>query len=535
MDLAIIGGGPAAVSLLDALAATQSGPPRECGTHACEPGTDICELGTHACEPGTHADTGTHYTPGTHPIPTSTPGHAPRPRGGPRTITVFEPSPSLWRGRPYGPDLDAVRVNAPPAIMSVRHGDFGHYAAWLGESGGRGGDHMDELLGAPLVPRALYGDYLVETAEKATAALGEQGWRVRVVSAPVSEVARSGTHGSGLVLRTHDMEEYEATHVALCVGQGAPPDPYGLGGNPRFVPDPYPLADTVARLPRVADVAIIGSGLTAVDVVAGLAARGHQGHLTLFSRSGVLPHVWQRPDGRRPQHFTVERVAALHAARGRVTLDDLGALFGAELADAGEDAAELAADLLDTEAQDPFQWLGRQIAAIDSPRVGRRVLQESAHTVGPYVWRLLPESDRARVRRHLRTAISVASPMVPVNAAVLMRLMGSGRLTITPGIQVVEQVNGHFRIRHDGGEALTEFVVNAVNPAPHTVPAAARDLVRSLVDTGLATLHEQGGLAPADPRVRVVGDLAADGSFITSSIPGIAAQASRAARALLET
>ncbi|MFD5698285.1 FAD/NAD(P)-binding protein [Streptomyces lasiicapitis] len=495
MNIAIVGGGAAAVCLLDALAATQ-------GISA------------------------TQHSPAAQDSPATEDRAAAD--GVPGTITVFEPSPHLWRGRPYGPDLDSVLVNAPPAIMSVRHGDFGHYKAWLGE---RGGDHTDELLGEPLVPRSVYGDYLAESAEKAMAALSEQGWVVRVVAAAVREVVRSGARR--LVLRTQDTQEYEATHVALCVGQGTPPDLYGLSGTPRFTPDPYPLANTLTDIPAEGEVAIIGSGLTAVDIVTSLAARGHRGHITLLSRSGVLPHVWQRPDGRRPQHLTVERVAALHTARGRITLDDLGELLRTELAEAAEDFDDFATELSATPAQDPVQWLARQLAAIDSPRIGRRVLQETAHTVGPYAWRLLPEADRVRLRRHLRTATSVASPMVPVNASVLMRLLDSGRLTITPGLQAITPANGRFRIRHDGGEHTAEFIVNAVNPPPHTVPAAARRLVHSLADTGLATLHRQGGLTSADPRVQVVGDLSADGSFITSSIPGVAAQAARAAQALL--
>ncbi|MFC9970352.1 FAD/NAD(P)-binding protein [Spirillospora sp. NPDC127200] len=469
MDIAIIGGGAAAVGLLDALAAAP---------------------------------------------------------GATGTVTVFEPSPHLWRGRAYGPDLDAVLVNAPPAIMSIRHGDFGHYAAWLGR---RAADHVDERLGQPLVPRALYGEYLVHTAEKAMAALEEQGRHVRTVAARVTEAARTGT---GLLLRTHDAQEHQVTHVALCVGGGAPPDLYGLAGTPDFTIDPYPLADTLARVPAGSDVAIIGGGLTAVDVVVSLAARGHRGGISLVSRSGVLPHVWQRPTGRRPQHVTAERVTALNQAQGSVSLDDLAGLLRAELADAGEDFGEFAAELLRTETEDPVQRLRRQIDAIDDPRIGRRVLQETSHTVGPYAWRLLPEADRARLRRHLRTATSVASPMVPVNASILMRLVDSGQLAIVPGVRAIEAANGRFRVRGTGGEHAAEIVINAVNPPQPSVPAAARHLVRSLVDNGLATLHPSGGVLPADPRVHVVGDLTGGGSFITSSIPGVAAQASRAAQAL---
>ncbi|GGV71269.1 pyridine nucleotide-disulfide oxidoreductase [Streptomyces longisporoflavus] len=476
MDIAIIGGGAAAVGLLDALAAAED--------------------------------------------------------SGPGTITVFEPSPRLWRGRPYGPDLDAVLVNAPPAIMSIRHGDLGHYAAWLGE---RGAAHLDPLLGQPLVPRALYGDYLAYTAEKATAALEESGLRVRVEAARVAEATRSGGR---LTLRTGDGRAYAATHLALCVGSGAPPDPYGLTGSPGYTGDPYPLARTLDGVCATDDVAIIGSGLTAVDVVVSLAARGHTGRIALLSRSGLLPHVWQRPVDRRPRHLTAERITALYEQRaGSLTLEDLVGLLRAELADAKEDFGEFAAELMAADAEDPARRLRRQLAAVDDPRIGRRMLQEAAHAVGPYAWRLLPDADRARLRQHFRLAVGVASPMVPVNAAVLLRLLESGQLVIAPGVRAIERVNGRangrFQVHAVRGAGRTaDVVVNAVNPAPQSVPDAARHLVQSLGRAGLATPHPGGGLVPADPRLHVVGDLAGGGSFITTSIPGVAAQARRAARAL---
>ncbi|GAA5176599.1 FAD/NAD(P)-binding domain-containing protein [Pseudonocardia eucalypti] len=469
MDLATIGGGSAAVSLLDALAAS----PGKTGT-----------------------------------------------------VTVFEPSPHLWRGRPYGPDLEAVLVNAPPGIMSIRSRDFGHYAAWLGE---RAADHLDPLMGEPLVPRALYGEYLVDTAEKALAALAEQGWLVRVAAARVTEVARSGAH---LALRTDDAHEHHAGHVALCVGGGTPPDVYGLGGTPGFIADPYPLSDTLNRVPADGHVAVIGSGLTAVDIVAALAARGHSGRITLLSRSGVLPHVWQRPNGRQPRHVTAENVSGMHKARGNVTLDDLAGLLRRELADAGEDFDELLTDLRATATDDPVQRFRRQFAAVDDPRIGRRVVQQTAHSVGPFAWPLLPAADRAWLRHHSRTVTSVASPMIPRNAAVLIRLLDSGQLTLASGVDTIEPVNRGFRVHDNRGEHRAEIVFNAVNPPPRTIPAAAQDLARSLVDAGLATAHPAGGLVPADPRVHVVGDLGGGRSFITSSIPGVAAQAALTAKAL---
>jgi len=475
MDIAIVGGGAAAVGLLDALATTG-------------------------------------------------PDTAP---GAPDTVTVFEPSPHLWRGRPYGPDLDAVLVNTPPALMSIRGGDFGHFAAWLGE---RGADHLDALLGQPLVPRALYGEYLVHSAEKAIATLGERGCAVRVVAARVTDAAvRSDTR---LALRTDDGQEHDADRVVLCVGGGTPPDLYGLAGHPGYTADPYPLAVTLDHITAGDDVAILGSGLTAVDIVAALAARGYPGRITLLSRSGILPYVWQRPTGRRPTHVTADRVTALHATRGHLTLDDLVGLAREELAAAGEDFDDLVRQFRATSTDDPIERLRHQIAAVDDSRIGRRVVQETAHTVGPHAWRLLPEPDRARLRRHLRTATSIVSPMVPVNASTLLRLMDSGQLTITPGLEAITPVNGQFRIQHTTGHRTTPTVVNAINPPAQAVSHTAQPLIHSLTTAALATPHPAGGVIPCDPRLHIVGDLSAGASFITSSIAAVAAQSSHTATAL---
>ncbi|MEQ4723724.1 hypothetical protein ABN273_45900 [Nonomuraea sp. B19D2] len=186
-------------------------------------------------------------------------------------------------------------------------------------------------------------------------------------------------------------------------------------------------------------------------------------------------------------------------------------------------------------SEEPVRRLRRQLAAVDDPRIGRRVLQETAHTVGPYVWRLLPEPDRERLRRHFRLATSVASPMVPVNAAALLRLFESGQLTMVAGVRKIEAVEGVFRVRGEGGDLNADVVVNAVNPPPQAVPRAAEPLVTSLLADGLAALHPSGGLVAAGPRLHVVGDMAGGGPFITSGIPGVAAAGARTVRGLLAT
>ncbi|MFI9557136.1 FAD/NAD(P)-binding protein [Nonomuraea endophytica] len=458
----------------------------------------------------------------------------------PSSVTVFEPSARLWSGRAYGPDLDVVRVNAPPMIMSIRHGDQEHYARWLGE---RAAAHLDERLGAPLAPRALYGEYLHEVATAAMARLPVDVRHDRVTGLARRDVelrdrvTGAARRGVELVVRTSGGHEQAVDRVVLCVGGGTPHDLFGLAGTPGYVADPYPLARTLRDVPRDSAVAVIGSGLTAVDVVVALASAGHAGPITLMSRSGVLPHVWQRPVRHEPQYLTAARLRDVR------TTGDVARLLRAELEELGEDFDAFAADLLATPVEDPVVRLRRQLAAIDAPELGRRIVQQAAHTLGPLAWGVVEDRDRLTGEHH-RTAVSVSSPMVPVNAVQLDRLLERGQLTLLRGLRAV--VPGFHITTTDSAaradsdpraesDLRADFVVNAVNPPPHAVPEAAASLVASLLAQGLATTGSEGGLeVPAGAPLHVVGDLAAGGTFVTSSIPAVAAQAAATAQALID-
>jgi uncharacterized NAD(P)/FAD-binding protein YdhS len=99
-----------------------------------------------------------------------------------------------------------------------------------------------------------------------------------------------------------------------------------LVGAAGYVRDPYPLRQSLAEVPEQARVAIVGSGLTAVDVVMALRARGHQGPITLVSRHGLLPAVRRPPARHDLRHLTVPRLEALASRNGGLGLVDVLAL-----------------------------------------------------------------------------------------------------------------------------------------------------------------------------------------------------------------
>ncbi|MFI6867006.1 FAD/NAD(P)-binding protein [Nocardia sp. NPDC050406] len=476
----------------------------------------------------------------------------------PGAITVFDGSPDVWRGRPYQPDIDAVRVNAPPRVMSLRAGDPTHYQRWLD---GRDdiAAYTDEALGQTLVPRGYYGRYLEDTAQAAIDRLRTAGWTVSVVRERVTGFSRGAADtvaadvdGSQrpaarhATLHTEGGGRVAVDRAVLCVGNGRPRDHYGLSGVPGYVNEPYPLARTLPEIAPDAHVAVIGSGLTAVDIAAGLAGRGHTGPISFVSRSGALPFVQQRPMDLALRHLTREAVVEVARERGAVSFEDLVGLMRDELADLGAEFEPFAAEILSAESEPPVERLRRQLAAVDSPHPGLRLLTMAIRVVGPVAWPLLAEADRARLRGgHFRTINGLSSPMVPHNAKIVLRLLDSGQLRLRPGVLKIEpRAVGGFTV-FDSAEWTADAVVNAVNPPAYTTPRESEPLVSALLRARAAELHPAGGLSTdpltrrllvddnPDPTWHVLGNLAADSMFIATNPPGLAAEAAHLTRILL--
>ncbi|WP_411075866.1 FAD/NAD(P)-binding protein [Streptomyces sp. cmx-4-7] len=456
-------------------------------------------------------------------------------KGGPGTVTVFEPSPRLWRGRAYQVDSECIKVNATADDMSVRAGDPGHFERWLdGRERLIGDGHApDSFSGVRFAPRTVYGEYLEQTAYAALAELRRRGWRVDIIGAAVTTARR--TAGQVLLGTEHgDADAFD--YVVLCVGGDGPKDVYGLSGAPGFIADPYPVAQVLPAVDPDDHVAVIGSGLTAVDTVLSLVAQEHRGPISLLSRRGALPGVRQRPLPFEPRHLTPERMRELGRRKPRIALRELVEIVGREAREAGADLDALYEEITGLDREAPVERLRRQFAAVDSSDPGLRVLQRAVPDIGPDVWPLLGERDRTRIlHSHYRTVMSLCCPMPPDSAARLLALVDAGRLEIRAGLRTVEQHpgGGFDAVVTDGTVLHAQTVVNAVGATGDRIPARALSLVTALTGDRAVSPHPHGGLhveratsrfvtdGVPDPRLYGLGTIAAGTLFFTFGVPSL--------------
>lgn len=428
-----------------------------------------------------------------------------------------------------------MRVNAPPADMSVRAGSVRHFHDWLCRKGFRpdvSSPYWDSRAGTVFVPRSVYGEYLEETALAACTRLVERGWRVELVR---DRVEHALSTRNGMVLMASNGYRVHVDHAVLCVGANGPADLYSLSGSDRFIREPYPLEHTLTAIPADATVGVLGSGLTGIDVVRTLASRGHRGRIALLSRHGVLPSVRQQVAHHWLRHFTPERFQAAASRGEHTTLATLIEVMAQELVAAGESPDTISAEITAVRGEAPVARLRRQLDSVSSSAMGLRILQQAVPEAGPDVWPLLSGAEQEHLLdEHERVVMSLCCPMSPGSAATLLDLVRGGQLEIAPGLrEVTVRPDGRFTVDTPGRTKTVDYVVNAVNSRLRDLPVRAGALLGSLIGAGLAEPHPRGGLRVERATSRLLarsrpvrglyalGDLAGGSLFFTFGIQSL--------------
>jgi uncharacterized NAD(P)/FAD-binding protein YdhS len=362
-------------------------------------------------------------------------------------VALFEPA-QLARGAAYGTRHNEYLLNTRAQAMSLYSDDPGHFVRWLGP-------HADPEA---FMPRRVYGDYVGENASRA---FDRAGFLV------VPHRARRICAGEGGHFFVESGgERFESRAVVLATGNPLPNDaflPDEVRTHPGYIGDPWRrnYRDVGGK------VLVIGSGLTALDVLVALDANVHPAAVSMISRHGRLPqtHANVAPYEVIPALDTHDARALLRSFRRHV-----------------EEAR-----------RSGFDW---------------RSVVDAVRPESEAMWRRLPLAEQRRFERHLRGLWDRHRHRAPAQVdAVRRRYEGSARLSRYAG-RLVKMRYGNATLLLRGGETLVlrpDFIVNCSG-----VGRAAQMLEESLLGGMLAE-----GTIAAEPRrfgLRVDRNLAAIGS-----------------------
>lgn len=457
--------------------------------------------------------------------------HLPPQKG---TITIYEQNPeNLWHGHIYQKDGSEIITNVPADAMSIRHTHPTQAVQWLHNN--RYGT-TQENLNNWCPPRAVIGRYITQTTTENIIKLNARGWKTRIIHEQATDTRPGPRVTTRLRTTTHHA-------LILAVGHPDPPDHYQLQGHPQYIPTPYPTHKTLATIPAADDVTIIGTGLTAVDIVATLNANRHHGRIILTSRRGKLHTVRGPAPQHPPQYLTTENLHRLHQ-KGRYNLHALLTLIRDEITLAGHNPASLSHVLTDT--NDP---LARLTLDLYDPIPALAILQHAVPTVGQTAWSLLPAYDRRHIlNNHHQAVMALCCPMPPVNAHLLVNLGLARQLQVLPGLHHIHSNGDRFLVSTRHRVISTDWVINAAGSAIREHPRTAHHAITSLIDQGLAQRDPFGGISvhpptnrlitanhQADPHLYALGDLTHGSLYFTFGVSVLTTGADHIAESIATT
>jgi uncharacterized NAD(P)/FAD-binding protein YdhS len=173
-------------------------------------------------------------------------------------VDIFDPTHEPAVGLPYGKDDDHLLLNAFPTAMSLNPKNTLEFSDWLE----RHYPHYNARV--DLVPRTVFGEY---ARERLTPLLENENvthYKKEIVDAVVLKDATSPLYR----LEDANGKQYGAyDYLFLAVGNPPYKDFYDLKGHKHYIHNPYPVVEKLKDIDPNAKIAIIGSNLTAFDLV----------------------------------------------------------------------------------------------------------------------------------------------------------------------------------------------------------------------------------------------------------------------------
>ena len=369
------------------------------------------------------------------------------------SVVLIDSAGAWGRGLAYSTTCDRHLLNVRSGRMSYRPEAPDHFVRWL-KARGRPADPQG------FARRSDYGAYVAEGLAEAEA---RAPLRLRRIKAEVTAV-ETGCDGVMITLKEGTRLPAEAAVLAL---GNPPPAALGLGLDAlgdAYVADPW-APDALSGISQEGDVLLIGTGLTAIDVLLALEARGWRGRATALSRHGLLP---------RPHARAAEPVSDQPPPTGRLS--------------------------------ERLNVVRRRARAGSWTTV-----MDELRPHGQTLWRQADTSERARFLRHLRPWWDVhRHRMAPEIAQAVDGWRADGRLEVAAGrLQAFTPEAGGVRVQwrprgeRGSGSLTVRHVVNCTGPQTHPARAHA-PLLRRLTETGAVRPDGFGLGVDADEEGRVI-------------------------------
>lgn len=345
-------------------------------------------------------------------------------------------------------------------------------------------------MGTDHVPRFVYGQYLIERLGEAIDSLRE-----RKISVDIVHGAATGVRISGVCVKILVGKNTWIQSRWLIYAPGYP----SLANFPDFESSPFficnPLENrTLLDIGTVDKVAMLGTGLTAVDLVMELIDNGFSGRIDCYSRNALLPTVrsYRHNAEILPHYSSFHSLRDRKARNGHLMVSDILYCLVKDLKKFPNHEGKMV-NKINTQLQHAG-FLKVLISCAQSSNLPLQFLLQATSTYAFKIWTLLPDNEKRKFLSRLNRIWSVwRSPIPFTTAQTIFKALSDGYLTINR-LTVYKAGKTGIMLATPSHETCYRWVIDGTGG--HCAVDRTRDpFLRQALRLGLLQASAYGGLS----------------------------------------
>lgn len=408
------------------------------------------------------------------------------------SIDIYELRDKLVVGFPYDDDSPSAIMNEHAIDLSIYRENPDDFYNWLKEHSANWADPD------AFVPRNIYGDYL---HDRLIAYYDYD--QVNIIRQEVVDMeSKDGTYR----LQTADaawLGNYDAVFYAL----GHPPyaDHYQLEGLDNYIHNPYPIHEKLQQIQAGPRIAIIGSGLTALDILNYLMKNSSfEEPVQVFIPEEPFNTVkFTRYRGNLQLTFSSSWLQdQLTLNNGRVSLDVIVEQFMADLKANNIDIVRLYQEY----GTGSLEEISKAIEAEEEELIKLRLYIVKLTAFLPDLYNALTPSDRDVYHKKYEKIFNHFRSQMPGSSlSAVLNWVTEGRLEFVSAIEQVEPEGNAFKLTADGQTYQSDLIINAagfdfdLSRSKNLSP-----LVQNLYNKEIFTPYYRKGIMVTWPNCQVV-------------------------------
>lgn len=394
-------------------------------------------------------------------------------------------------GFPYRSDDESLLINQYTETMTIEPDNPDDFLDWIKEN------KSAETVYHSHLPRSWFGEYLKEKMN-----IWLETLNYTVIYEEVQNIEQLDEDTYRIVT---DKTSQRVDMVHLAAGHLAYKDPYQLIGTTGYIYDPYPADKQLKLSVEQKKIALIGTGLTALDALLFLKKEYPFSEITFYSRDGLFSSVRGNESSVTMHYFCKDKVSELIANGKQITLSLVKDWFLKEMDEHGintewiwKNLGEgtmrgMAMDLTYTDALGEFQSLIRHM-----------------RKCYPIIWINLPDKDKDEfIQTYGKQWQRFKAPLPQKTATYLIKHLYKEDIKVVKDLKTITKKNAGFELETTQGEvSQADLVVNCTGQDTDLKRSLSlqQPLIRNLVSSGMVDPYQYGGIKIDYPSMSVLDD-----------------------------